>query len=578
MRRKLIKQDAFDRITNESVTTAERELVEAAPALAKALGTEHIALHGFTESTVVYQTPNDTYVHAGYELKESKITFNNIEELVIDEASRKGKMRGMLSEMLDSILKDEHAQATDQFKNYLGMVRWNENVQTRTKTKDKNHNRDEYKANVLQAAKAVGFDEAYITSQNILDYVEFMKVGPTLKESTVKTDNTGNVVGVLMPTINERNKNRIQSFKWKTINSDNHQVREEVAALPQNQEFCKAIADLKRQNAFSDQKSLEESLDHVVVAWPSLLYVTQGELAQVIGEALQTAGSKNYGDDTCTFMAEGILRRAHGAYTEKVTQILHLAGAPKCDEKTDPYIHFQQVAEKFYPSLDEQFGLERKVFSDLYETYEGLYKMAERRDDKPIMKQTASYLNEIADVLNDKVKPELVLVEEAATWLSKFVEANVQYSSEKWDVSNTPHLTVSGDHPHMARNAKVPAVAGRHEGEWGDEAPAIGQDNMSYKGGKHSKTMRSNSWGQVGGGEIFPKLKNPYVPKPFGDYTMKGEKGVDKDATGQHWSTWQTSDTWPDLQNPYVPGEAGGEGGKGHKMKDGPETDLVVDR
>ena len=130
----------------------------------------------------------------------------------------------------------------------------------------------------------------------------------------------------------------------------------------------------------------------------------------------------------------------------------------------------------------------------------------------------------------------------------------------------------------MARNAKVPAVSGRHDGDWGDEAPAIGQDSHAYKGGKHSKTMRSNSWGQEGGGEIFPKLKNPYVPKPFGDYTMKGEKGVDKEATGQHWSTWQTSDTWPDLQNPYVPKEVGGEGGKGHKMKDGSETDLVVDR
>jgi len=579
MRRKLIKQDAFDRMTNESVTTAERELVEAAPALAKALGTEHIALHGFTESTVVYETPNDTYVHAGYELKESKITFNNIEELVIDESSRKTKMRGMLSEMLDSILKDEHAQATAQFQDYLGMVRWNENVQIRNKaTNDKSHRDDNHRANVLQAAKAAGFDNAYVTSQNVLEYVEFMKVGPTLRESTLKTDKAGNVVGMLMPTINERNKNKVQSFKWKTINADNHQVRESVAALSQDQNFCKAISDLKRQNAFSDQKSLEESLDHVVSTWPSLLYVTQSELAQIVSEALHTAGARNYEDKTCVFMAEGLLRKAHSAYTEKVNQILHLAGASRCDEETDPYAHFQGVVEQFYPTLDEQFGLERKVFSDLYETYQGLYKMAERRDEKSIMKQSASYLNELADVLNENIKPDLLLVEEAATWLAQFVEANVQYASEKWDVSNTPHLTVSGDHPHMARNAKVPAIAGRHDGEWGDSAPAIGQDNHNYKGGKNAKTMRNNSWGQEGGGEVFPKLKNPYVPKPFGDYTMKGEKGVDKDATGQHWSTWQTSDTWPDLQNPYVPGEAGGEGGSGHKMKNGPETDLVVDK
>jgi hypothetical protein len=236
------------------------------------------------------------------------------------------------------------------------------------------------------------------------------------------------------------------------------------------------------------------------------------------------------------------------------------------------------AAGHFYPTLDEQFGLERKVFSDLYETFQGVYKTAEKRGNENLQREAAGYLNELASVLNAEIKPELSIAEEAAQWLNQLVEANVQGSSEKWSVSNTPHLTVSGDHPQMAKNAKVPAVAGRHEGEWGDKAPAIGQDSHNYKSGSHAKTMRNSSWGQVGGGEVFPKLKNPYTPKPFGDYTMKGEKGVDKDATGQHWSTWQTSDTWPDLQNPYIPKEVGGEGGKGHKMKDGPETDLVVDK
>ena len=579
MRRKLIKQDAFDRITNESVTAAERELVEAAPILAKAVGRQHISLHSFNESTVTYETQGDTYVHAGYDIKGDKVLFNNIEELVIDEATRKGKMRSILSEMLNAVLKDEHAQATDLFENYLGMVRWTEQQAPKNRqVQNENHRDEEEKAHILQAAKSVGIEESYVVSQNVLEYVDFMKTGPSLEESAVKSDDKGNVVGILMPTINERNKSKILSFKWKTINSDNHQVRESVAALPKDQDFCKAIANLKRQNAFSDQAALEEALDYVVATWPGVLYVTQDELSQIIGEALQTAGSTNYGDDTCAFMAEGILRRAHGAYTERVAQILHLSGAPKCDEKTDPYVHFQAVAGHFYPTLDEQFGLERKVFSDLYETFEGVYKTAEKRGNKNLQREAAGYLNELASVLNAEIKPELAIAEEAAQWLNQFVEANVQGSSEKWSVSNTPHLTVSGDHPQMAKNAKVPAVSGRHEGEWGDKAPAIGQDSHNYKSGGHAKTMRHSSWGQVGGGEVFPKLKNPYVPKPFGDYTMKGEKGVDKEATGQHWSTWQTSDTWPDLQNPYVPKEAGGEGGKGHKMKDGPETDLVVDK
>jgi hypothetical protein len=99
----------------------------------------------------------------------------------------------------------------------------------------------------------------------------------------------------------------------------------------------------------------------------------------------------------------------------------------------------------------------------------------------------------------------------------------------------------------------------------------IGQDDNNYKG-KYSKMARTNSWGNEGGSDTFPNLKNPYIPKPFGDYTMKGEKGVDKEATGQHHSTWQSKDTWPNLHNPHVPK---GETPKSYKMK---EKDLIVDK
>jgi hypothetical protein len=54
---------------------------------------------------------------------------------------------------------------------------------------------------------------------------------------------------------------------------------------------------------------------------------------------------------------------------------------------------------------------------------------------------------------------------------------------------------------------------------------------------------------------------------------MKGEKGVDKDNGGE--GTWQDSNTWPNLTNPNVPKA---ETPKSYKMKNGPETDLVVDK
>jgi hypothetical protein len=50
---------------------------------------------------------------------------------------------------------------------------------------------------------------------------------------------------------------------------------------------------------------------------------------------------------------------------------------------------------------------------------------------------------------------------------------------------------------------------------------------------------------------------------------------VDKDATGQFGATWQSSDTWPALQNPYIPKAVTPQS---YKMKNGSETDLVVDK
>ena len=579
MRRTLIKQDAFDSIIKSSATTAERELTEAANTLARALGKGPLSLHCFTDATAVYETLDHTFVHAGYQVDNKTITFNNIEELVIDETTRKNKVRGVLSEMIDSVLSSDHAKAKGLFENYLGMVQWSKNETVRNKTQRKNIQESTRRAAIHDAVETAGRDvkKAYEVAQNVLDYVDFMKHGPTLDESIAKRDEKGNITNLRIPTNESKNESRIKKFGWEVTNSDNHDVRTKVPALVKEQAFCKDVANLKRQNAFSDANGLEEALDTIVKKWPQVLMVTQTELASILGEALSQVGVANYDDQTCDFMAEGILRHAHAAYTEKVAQILHTAAAPKLTEGVDPFAHFQSVAEQFYPQLDEQFGLERHAYTDLYEVLEGVYKQAERRNDSALQHKTAQHLNDLASVLNGEIKPDLQTIEESASWLMRLIEANIEGSSNTWTISNKPHLTINGDHPDMAKKAKVGAVPGAFTGDWGDEAPAIGQEDMSYKGGKHAKKMRTDSWGQEGGGEVFPKLKNPYVPKPFGDYTMKGEKGIDKEATGQHWSTWQTGDTWPDLKNPYVPKEAGGTGGKGYKATID-KSDLIVDK
>jgi hypothetical protein len=362
----------------------------------------------------------------------------------------------------------------------------------------------------------------------------------------------------------------------KRDKSKDAESRKQIPGLSENQEFCKAMADLKRQNAFADAEGLEVALEHVVKHWPLVLFATQSELAQVIGESLTVTNTKNFDDETCEQMAEGILKKAHGAYSEKVAQILHLASAPKMEATADPFRFFQFVAESFYPALDEKFGLERQVFIDLYESLGTVFKKADRQGDNALKSEAASYINEIAAILNGEIKPDLETAEEDAQWMQNIIETNLDMG--KWVVSNTPHLTVNGDHPDMTKKAGHGYTPSKDfSGDWGDAAPAIGQDNHNYKNGKNAKTMRNDSWGQAGtAGDIFPKLKNPYTPKPFGDYTMKGEKGVDKD--NKDWSLWSSGDTWPNLKNPYTPKEKVGTGGKGYKMKNGKETDLVVDR
>lgn len=152
MRRKLIKQDAFDRIISESVNAAERELVEVELILAKAVGKNCLRLKSFTESTVLYESEDGGYIHAGFEVKNGQITLNNIEELIIDENSQKEKRKSILSEMIDAVVVDRSDKANELFGNYLGIVRWNEAKEGKLPeflkkkwNKDKDEDKDEDK-------------------------------------------------------------------------------------------------------------------------------------------------------------------------------------------------------------------------------------------------------------------------------------------------------------------------------------------------------------------------------------------------------------------------------------------------
>src|SRR3954466_10004925 len=74
MKRRLIDFDVYRKIHDESLSSAEAELVQAEDVLAKALGLDGLALHCYSESDVTYSTPDQTLIHANYDLSRQFLT------------------------------------------------------------------------------------------------------------------------------------------------------------------------------------------------------------------------------------------------------------------------------------------------------------------------------------------------------------------------------------------------------------------------------------------------------------------------------------------------------------------------
>jgi hypothetical protein len=629
MKRKLIDFDVFTKIENESLSGAEAELVEAEDILSEALDVESVSLHCFGESNVVYSTPDDTYIHATYTLNPDSLILENIEELVIDEAQEKEFAKSKLSNMIEELLEGNEKKAHSIFNEYVGLnvtkrifnEARNKSAKAKTKrlvaktkkigsgpgaktvvvgyvpAKKKSHATKSQTAGVVakrmkgkkrrnklaslsekkrrkamrqSAHKRFGFMKEQVEvlhqiSENVINYVNYVELGPTLKECSARYDEKGNVTALRVPTSKARNEGKILSFNWKTMNTEIKYCRDAGKKLSESMDFCKAMGELKRQNAFDDSTALEETLESVVVQWPNVIYLTQNELAAHVKEALEAVGVTNYDDQVCDFMAEGILRTAHTIHSEKVEKVLKLAGCTDCTQ----YECFQDAIGKFYPQIDESTALEMQAFYDLYSAVGEIYKHAQKTGDEIVAEEAEFYLNDLAAICEGQLEPDIDLAEETAEWIYDLIEANLSDAGE-WNPTNTVHHTITGDHPAMAKKATVDGIPGKYTGDYGDPAPV--SDGKSYHNGLADQ-MRNRGWSQLGGSDVVPDLTNPYVPKPFGDYTMKGEPGVDKNSDSG--LTQVQGDTWPSLQNPYVPKA---ETAQSYQMNHGKEADLVVDK
>jgi hypothetical protein len=592
MKRKLINFEAFDRLQKDSLSAAEVELKEAESILAKALEVDDLQLLCFGQEHAVYEASDGTYIHASFLVEGQHIIFENVEQLVVDEASEQEETRKTLTKLVDAILENEKEKSDQLFSEYITSpsVRrsLNEERKLRTVPIRKNGKTVGYRKarwqttprhsespsstakrmrGKLMAGRKLSpglkkqrklrrerirrqIGEWTNLCENVLNYLDYKEMGPSLANSLARHDELGNVVAVRVPTVATRNEAKLLSFNWKTMNTDSKTVRGKAKKMHENLDFCKAIAGIKRNNALADDSAFEESLENFVTKYPESIYLTQAELANSVKLALETAGSMNFDDATCSFIAEGILRTAHKNFIDTVSKIVRLAGGEEIAEGVeDKYAEFQKVVDKFYPSLDESSKLEMQAVIDIYNALRQVYDAAHAEDNKIVKSECASHLNELAAIVQQEVEPSQEVFEAAVAWLIELVETNLEGSS--FDYSNTPHQTVNGDHPQMAKNAsKGYTPSSDFSGNWGHELPA--SDGKNYKGSE-ADDMK-NAWAGSGGEGQYPDLTNPYVPKPYGDFKIKGEKHVDADS-GQlaHWSA---GDTWPALQNPYVPSPA----------------------
>ncbi len=625
MKRKLINFEVFDKLHEGSLITTEKELIEAEDTVATILGKDCLRLHAFTESDVTYETLDKSYVHAAYQRNKNSLVFEGIEELVIDESSAKEKAKSMLVQVVDNILENSKDKADKLFAQYLDLptIRrqfmegaeqiWVKKKGTGTKhrgkqpdwvvkkrtlakknsqnkmtsfekAQDANKRKEIHqrfgKGNVevhmrkpgsktkMNSVKPKKMREWYNLTENVFNYLDYQEFGPILRESEINHDERGNVVAFRIPTTDLRNENKLLTFNWKTLNTEVQVLRSKVKKVHEDSSFCHAMSDLRQANAISDTSHFETVLEAIVAQWPSLLCLTQEELAEQIAFALDAAGIDQHDESVCNFFAEGILRKAMEAYEERVARIVRLSGNNPLDKaKEDVYEDFQRIAAGFYSTLDENKYVEMQVFVDLYNTLAEIHKAAQTEGNEVLKTEAEEYLVELRAIVEQDTEPNTDLAGEVASWLHDLVETNIDGNS--WTVSNKPHDTINGDHPQMAKNAgKGYTPSSDFSGNWGDNAPV--SDGKSYRNGLADE-MRHRSWGNIGGEDTYPSLKNPNTKKPFGDYKMKEPNATNSGESD--WSRYQLGDTWPALQNPNVKPSPWDK--SKYKMK---SDDLIVDK
>lgn len=591
MKRKFVDYEAFERMRAESYTNVHAELDAAGELLAETLGFDALNVESYGPERVMYESEDGQFVTADYKIGGGYVTFDNVEQVVLNEAAENEKAREIVSKMIDSLIESDEAAAGERLDEWFNMPRnrrilsesgrgkkqpaWL--VAKRSKAKRMNNLKKSSAQKKREKAmrgkvkvgsserrvpvrKSVGgksmivgwkkknkkgwskyMKECHVLAENVLGFVDYTVNGPELDSCKV-LEKGGEVVSVKVPTMRLRNEAKLLRFDWKTMNTDVVLKRNAGKRLAENEEFVKDVAELKRLNALSDSRAFEEAVEKVSTRFPGVIYLGENELAGIVKESLESIGASNFDDETCAFLSEALLRTVHDNYVDTVAKVVKLAGAKVNENAGDAYSEFQRVAGELYARLDEQAELEMQAFVDVYEALRQIHEAAKEEGNADVADMAAERLDSLLPIVTGKQDADFEILGEAAEWLYDIVEAS---APESW-TPDTPVVRADGQHPELAKK-------GRHSQSPSDMQGDTPSHHHTSDGkevqGSAAKELANDGWSNIGGEGVYPSLDNPYVPKADVPKIV-GEKDVDSDS--DQLAHWGDSETWPNLQNPYV--------------------------
>lgn len=583
MKKKFVDFETYKNIEKNSLTSVERELDEAAEFVGKVCGDTNLKLYCISEDTATYVASNGDLVQAQYTVDNNKILLENIEILVVEEENLEMSRKNVIGQMVDAILEENLEGAHTKFSEYFetpvvkaglregvvsegakndkkkkkrgmpeGLRKYLEKHGNPLHKKGKKSKADERddkkdgldKKRLKKVAEKAGdhkLKEWGLIAKNILEFVDFRSNGDLYKNVRTQKDTKGNVTGVSIPRSNVRNEGKVLMLQYKDMaNIIDGRFKTLSETLNHQSNWLKAVNDMKRYNAMSNGEGLQTCFENVVSVWPNLLYLRRAELAHKIDEALKVTGANNYDDETCVFLAEGVIRTAHKTYSDRVSKIFSAAGK---QADLDDFNAFAAVSEAVFAKADETIRAERQVFKDLYRSLSEVHRLSRRMGDDATSLEVGSLIHECESVLKNESAPSLVLAEDLALYLEAATQA-LDFDGSAWTVMS-PVISINGDNPFIHKYGAMNGSPGDHKGPYELSPTSDGHTvKTDVAGMEYYTNMHSN--------DLNPKLHNPYAPEG-GDFLIKGATPIVSDTF--ELGTSGGKDTWPALENPYIPGQ-----------------------